>query len=238
MATPNNSSTGLFSRWHQRREQVAAEAQSLAAKTEAALAEQSADAQPDIHADTTPLVDAKNTNANQNENIDSLSAENPQDEHRLLTAEDLPNPNEIEIGGSFAHFMAANVDPAAKSAALKALWKQPQFNEIDGLLEYALDYSNQPKLSPAVSAELAKKVFRFITEDKADTDETTEMDTEALAQQTEQDLTPIDYAAKEAMNSDNETSTATELAKPGLADNLDGQTHELAQYAQNTQVQG
>ncbi|WP_252345839.1 DUF3306 domain-containing protein, partial [Shewanella indica] len=77
-------------------------------------------------------------------------------EEKLLTAEDLPDPSGIEVGGSFASFMAKNVDPAVKTAALRTLWKQPHFNEIDGLLEYALDYSNQPKLSAEASAELAK----------------------------------------------------------------------------------
>lgn len=239
MADPNNTRTGFFTRWHQRREQVAAEEQALAEKAETSLREQSADAQRETETSTQQPADKQNVNqnVNQNENTDAQSAETPQDENRILTAEDLPNPNDIEIGGSFASFMGANVDPAAKSAALKALWKQPQFNEIDGLLEYALDYSNQPKLSPAVSAELAQKVFRFITEDKAEAEDTQEINTAASAH-TEQNLTPLDCTAQETINTDGDTNTATELAKPVLADNLDEQTHALSQNAQNTPVKG
>ncbi len=55
-------------------------------------------------------------------------------EEKLLTAEDLPDPSGIEVGGSFASFMAKNVDPAVKTAALRTLWKQPHFNEIDAYL--------------------------------------------------------------------------------------------------------
>lgn len=82
----------------------------------------------------------------------------------LLGAEDLPDPDSIEIGGSFASFMANNVDPDVKKNALRALWKQPHFSEIDGMMEYALDYSCQPTLSAEVSSELAKKVFRHLLE--------------------------------------------------------------------------
>ncbi|MGI2260982.1 DUF3306 domain-containing protein [Shewanella sp. GXUN23E] len=131
--------SGLFSRWQQRREQVAQEAEK--ALQEAPVAESSAETEQ-------PL---------------SVAGE-PQDDERLLTAEDLPDPDQIEEGGSFAAFMAKNVDPTAKKAALRALWKQPHFNEVCGMAEYALDYSNQPLLSASDSAELVKKVFRKVIE--------------------------------------------------------------------------
>ncbi|KFZ36679.1 hypothetical protein HR45_15420 [Shewanella mangrovi] len=88
-------------------------------------------------------------------------------EEQVLTAEDLPDPSGIEIGGSFASFMAKNVDPTVRQAALRTLWKQPHFSEIDGMMEYALDYSNQEILTPEVSSELAKKVFRHLVKDEA-----------------------------------------------------------------------
>ncbi|MFQ6372083.1 DUF3306 domain-containing protein [Shewanella sp. YIC-542] len=116
----------------------------------------------------------------------------------LLTAEDLPDPDSIEIGGSFASFMANNVDPNVKKNALRALWKQPHFSEIDGMMEYALDYSCQPTLSAEVSSELAKKVFRHLL-DNAD-EETTELaDAESLPPATE----------------------ALASATPAISDNLD-----------------
>ena len=145
---------GFFSRWTERREQVEAEAAEIAQK------EQQAEA---LKAET-----AVEENESSNIQADSVEADQPE---KLLEAEDLPDPDKIEVGGSFASFMGANVSPEAKSAALKALWKQPQYNEIDGLLEYALDYSNQPKLSPEVSAELAKKVFRNVMKDDEETAE-------------------------------------------------------------------
>ncbi|EGM67926.1 DUF3306 domain-containing protein [Shewanella sp. HN-41] len=201
--------SGFLGRWTQRREQVAAE--------EAALKAQAA--QPEItavKAEVEPESTATNISTEQQDPAQTLQQDDP---NRILTAEDLPNPEEIEIGGSFASFMGANVDPAAKTAALRALWKQPHFNEIDGLLEYALDYSNQPKLSPEVSAKLAQKVFRYITKDGNGSDE------ESLLAEGVAPNAPEN--AMESKNSDVETGLATAQ----IADNLDGETDDLPQNA-------
>ena len=152
----SEQSSGFLSRWNLRRQKV--EEEKLAEEAEAAKqAQQTADEQQAEE----PVVEAEMSAADTAED-------------KVLGAEDLPDPEKIEVGGSFASFMADNVDPAAKTAALRALWKQPHYNEIDGLLEYALDYSNQPKLSADVSQELTKKIFRHITKDDEETQESAE----------------------------------------------------------------
>ncbi|MFV0595493.1 DUF3306 domain-containing protein [Shewanella sp.] len=206
MTDSTPKANGFFSRWSQRREQVAAEEAALAAQT-------TAEKPAEVNLDT-PVESAAPTPELQ----DSVTQAD-EDPNRILTAEELPNPEEIEIGGSFAKFMGANVDPAAKTAALRALWKQPHFNEIDGLLEYALDYSNQPKLTPEVSAELAQKVFRFITKESEESDEDLASIPSEAVVNTEN--------AMESKNSDVET----ELANTQIADNLDGETDDLPQNA-------
>ncbi|SUI79418.1 Protein of uncharacterised function (DUF3306) [Shewanella putrefaciens] len=212
MADNTQKISGLFSRWTQRREQVAAE--------EALETQKIQDVIEDVTSDT-EVASTNATTASPSPEIEHQSQEDP---NRILTAEDLPNPEEIEIGGSFASFMAANVDPAVKTAALRALWKQPHFNEIDGLLEYALDYSNQTKLTPEVSAELAKKVFRYMTKDNEDSDE------EATLVKNELNSVP-----ETAMGSDNEIET--ELAAKPLTDNLDGEIDDLPQNAPELSAQ-
>lgn len=200
--------SGFFGRWSQRREQVAAEEAALSLKqSQAILADPPVESESEVGAGITT------------DTVAEPQEPQPEEPNRILTAEDLPNPEEIEIGGSFASFMGANVDPAAKTAALRALWKQPHFNEIDGLIEYALDYSNQPKLSPEVSAELAKKVFRYITKDSNESDEES-----LLAEGVESN---VPENVMESKNSDVET----ELATAQIADNLDGETDDLPQNA-------
>ncbi|MBW0279722.1 DUF3306 domain-containing protein [Shewanella xiamenensis] len=206
MTDSTPKANGFFSRWSQRREQVAAE--EAAVKTQTTAEELVDNKAEEITQEPTAAQESQDARSQANE-----------DPHRILTAEDLPNPDEIEIGGSFAQFMGANVDPAAKTAALRALWKQPHFNEIDGLLEYALDYSNQPKLTPEVSAELAQKVFRFITKENEESDEDLASIPSDAVMNTEN--------AMESKNSDVET----ELANTQIADNLDGETDDLPQNA-------
>ncbi|MCG9748578.1 DUF3306 domain-containing protein [Shewanella sp. Isolate8] len=186
--------SGLFARWTQRRQQVQAEEEAarLAEQTEEQVAP--------------PSVEAEG--AEVNEPSDQASGE----EKKILTAEDLPDPEKIEVGGSFASFMADNVDPEAKTAALRALWKQPHYNEIDGLLEYALDYTDQPKLTAEVSAELAKKVFRHLTKDEeaaeagADAAETQLAQQENAAAQVEDNL---DRASDEVPQNEPELQVST-----------------------------
>lgn len=211
MPQPTPKAGGLLSRWNQRREQVAAEE---ALDTQGQTTPQQAHAINKV--DETVL--AESTQAT--EAITEVHPAENDDPNRILTAADLPNPDEIEIGGSFARFMGENVDPAAKSAALRALWKQPHFNEIDGLLEYALDYSNQPKLSPEVSAELAKKVFRYITKESEAADEESVLAKHAA--DTEQS-TNLDISEVKT------NEVETELAAEPITDNLDGEADDLSQ---------
>jgi hypothetical protein len=138
----SDNAEGLLNRWDLRRQRVAEEAE-----------------QQELlqHAREKP------------DDFNILTAEPTQDisvidPDEVTESEPLPDPSTIEVGGSFARFMAKSVDPTTKAAALRALWKQPQYGHIDGLLEYALDYTNQPLLSAEVSAELASKVFRYVIE--------------------------------------------------------------------------
>lgn len=208
MADSTPKTNGFFGRWSQRREQVAAEDAALKAQAEIKEVELESEILPPEPHD-----------APYDANVQS-----EEEPDRILTIEDLPNPEEIEIGGSFAKFMGANVDPAAKTAALRALWKQPHFNEIDGLLEYALDYSNQPKLSPEASAELVQKVFRYITKDGEGSEESiVTADTAVISAEN----------TIESKNSDVETELATTLT----TDNLEGEADDLPQNAPELSAQ-
>ncbi|MCG9755236.1 DUF3306 domain-containing protein [Shewanella insulae] len=186
--------SGLFARWTQRRQQVQAEEEAarLAEQAQETPVEHSAEAEGADAAESTAQVAPEET--------------------KVLTAEDLPDPEKIEVGGSFASFMADNVDPEAKTAALRALWKQPHYNEIDGLLEYALDYTDQPKLTAEVSAELAKKVFRHLTKEEeaaeadAETGETQLAQQENAAPQVEDNL---DRASEEVSQNEPELQAST-----------------------------
>ncbi|WP_412503150.1 DUF3306 domain-containing protein [Shewanella chilikensis] len=195
--------SGFLSRWALRKQQV------LDGETPVDEPLQETPPQAEIVAEAEPETQAA---------LETLSEPESQEE-KLLTAEDLPDPSGIEVGGSFASFMAKNVDPAVKTAALRTLWKQPHFNEIDGLLEYALDYSNQPKLTAEASAELAKKVFRHVLEKEE-------------PEEAEEALAEADASLEDA---EVDTPQLAEQAAPqSPADNLDGEMTAEAQNASDT----
>jgi len=160
----SDEKTGFISRWNLRRQRVAEEAEVIEAEALAVKNLANESLAPKVEQQGEQVKASQDVALSDTYPQTSLE-QDPDVETKILNAEDLPDPEKIEIGGSFASFMAANVSPAAKSAALKALWKQPQYSEIDGMMEYALDYSNQPKLSSEHSAEIAKKLFRHITKD-------------------------------------------------------------------------
>ncbi|TKB50998.1 DUF3306 domain-containing protein [Ferrimonas sediminicola] len=139
---------GLLSRWQQRLTKVKQEQEEERLAEEQARAEQ-LEAEQAREAESTPEEAVTGNDA-------EVAAEGEQA---------LPDPDTIEEGGSFAAFLKEGVDPTKKRSALKALWSQPQYNITDGMAEYALDYSNQPKLSVQVAKEVATKVFRHL--DKA-----------------------------------------------------------------------
>lgn len=135
---------GFLNRWELRRQRVAEEAEQEELLRQAQDTSSELNALPEESSEHASVTDTESDEA--------------------IDTEPLPDPSTIEVGGSFARFMAKSVDPTTKAAALRALWKQPQYSHIDGLIEYALDYTNQPVLSADVSAELASKVFRYVVE--------------------------------------------------------------------------
>ncbi|WP_372940469.1 DUF3306 domain-containing protein [Shewanella sp.] len=197
---------GLLSRWELRRQRVAEEAEQL--EQEAA------------HVDETDDVIALDNASQTNDVEEALTDANEENEP-------LPDPNTIEVGGSFARFMAKNVDPTAKAAALRALWKQPQYGHIDGLLEYALDYSNQPVLSADVSAELANKVFRYVIEKTDDAED------EQLAEVEGNIEAPLEAEMAETVNNtdvidgDESLSLSQQSTEPLMASHAQVQDDDL-----------
>ncbi len=201
----SDKSSGLFSRWTQRRQQV--EEERLAEEVATAIAQKNTDEQH--------FSDVEITGSQQDHTAEIT------DESLVLTTEDLPDPEKIEVGGSFASFMGKNVDPVAKATALKALWRQPQYNEIDGLLEYALDYSNQPKLSAEQSAEIAKKIFRHVTKKEEEFEE------QGLAQA---DVDSVDENTNASLSHGNDTPIKSEEPE----DILDIDCDDLSQNASDS----
>ncbi|RPA58179.1 DUF3306 domain-containing protein [Shewanella frigidimarina] len=207
----SDKAEGLLNRWEIRRQRVAEEAQ------QEELLQQAQEKPDDFNILTAEPI----------EDVSVIDAD------EVAEPEALPDPNTIEVGGSFARFMAKSVDPTTKAAALRALWKQPQYGHIDGLLEYALDYTNQPLLSADVSAELASKVFRYVIEKE-------KPEPELDADLTPTDIAdPAEFASNELVSNElvsnelaEQTDSIAEEDSIDLADNDETTTAALSQPEQ------
>lgn len=84
----------------------------------------------------------------------------PEEARPLPTMEDV---EKLEKGGSVAAFLVKGVSSEIKKAALSKLFQGAEFNIVDGLDDYDLDYSNPKKLSAQMLAGL-----RHWTQEKAE----------------------------------------------------------------------
>jgi hypothetical protein len=67
----------------------------------------------------------------------------------------LPSLSSISLAEDFTPFMQAKVPQALRQQALKALFKEPHFNVMDGLDTYIDDYTQFEPISPEVMSTLS-----------------------------------------------------------------------------------
>jgi len=66
----------------------------------------------------------------------------------------LPPLDQLTHDSDFSVFMHAKVDERLRRAALKKLFSDPRFNVVDGLDDYAEDYTKLEALAPEVARRL------------------------------------------------------------------------------------
>lgn len=85
---------------------------------------------------------------------DSSSAE-PEPAAELTDA-DLPLPESLGEDGDYAAFLAPGISDALRRRALRRLFTQSRFNGMDGLDDYADDFSGFPPLGDLVTREMRR----------------------------------------------------------------------------------
>lgn len=91
--------------------------------------------------------------------------------------EDMPPLESIDEGGSITAFFSPRVSEGLRRAALRRLFRQPKYNVVDMLDDYAEDYSKPAALGSIVTADMryraeqaAKRMERKLKEAMADQD--------------------------------------------------------------------
>ena len=72
-------------------------------------------------------------------------------------------------GSDFTRFVARDVDPSVKNAALKKLFADPRFNVMDGLDTYIDDYSRPDPLPQSMLRKMAQAQFMGLFDDDTPT---------------------------------------------------------------------
>jgi hypothetical protein len=79
----------------------------------------------------------------------------------------LPDPESLTPDSDFTMFMRSGVDPQARNAALKRLFSDPHFNQMDGLDVYIDDYGRPDPIPAAMLRRLNQaRSLRLFDEDE------------------------------------------------------------------------
>ena len=100
----------------------------------------------------------------------------PADPAPKVTGDDAPPPPTLEDtqtltpASDFSRFVARDVAPEVRNAAVKKLFADPHFNVMDGLDIYIDDYSQPSPLSAADMAKMVSAQFLKLVDDPEDKD--------------------------------------------------------------------
>lgn len=144
--------------------------------------------------------------------------------------EDMPPLESIDEGGSVAAFLSPRVSEGLRRAALRRLFRQPKYNVVDMLDDYAEDYSKPVALGSIVTADMryraevaAKRMERKLKESLADQDEATDA-VAASESETHPDSETepnTETPAQEVPGTDEDTPASAGVAPESAADGED-----------------
>ena len=139
---------------------------------------------------------------------------------KMLSLEDVKT---LTQESDFTPFMARNVGPEVRNAAMKKLFADPQFNVMDGLDIYIDDYSKSDPIPESMLRQMTSAKFLNIFEEEDVEKNETEEASQASA------VAPDDAASKVA--ADPNHLDAETVAQSRASSELDGQDSLPADYS-------
>jgi hypothetical protein len=137
---------GFLQRWSRRKQASVEEEQVADAEESGSESDSSGLENETIKDETTQRADA---DVGQQ---DESGAE--AEEVEPLGDEDMPPLESIDQGGSVTPFMSPRVSEGLRRAALRRLFRQPKYNVVDMLDDYAEDYSTPVALGDIVTSDM------------------------------------------------------------------------------------
>jgi hypothetical protein len=94
-----------------------------------------------------------------------------------LTDDDMPSLDTLGDDDDYSGFLSEGVSDALRKQALRRLFRSPKFNVVDGLDDYAEDFTSFAPLGDIVTADMKHHMERLLRDQEAETvsDEESEM---------------------------------------------------------------
>lgn len=154
---------GFFSRWSRRKAQARQEEQAVDRPTRQAVGATPAAAAPIPTPPSTPLAVEPPAAPGQ-----PIAPPLPEAERPTEAAPSLPTLDDVRAltpDADFSRFVAPEVSPDVRNAAMKKLFSDPFFNEMDGLDIYIDDYSKPDPLPASLARKLVSAQFMKLFDD-------------------------------------------------------------------------
>ncbi|HJS02504.1 MAG TPA: DUF3306 domain-containing protein [Variovorax sp.] len=151
-------SEGFFERWSRRKQQV----KEGEAVPEEPVVPVKARAEPVPVAEAAPAAEAAHLHPN--------PPSEGEGEGELPPAPTLTDAQALTPESDFKPFLAGNVAPEVKNAALRKLFADPHFNVMDGLDTYIDDYSVSTPVPESVLRQMASAKFMKLFDEQPDKD--------------------------------------------------------------------
>jgi hypothetical protein len=128
----------------------------------------------------------------------------PEGEGEIPPAPTLADAELLTPESDFKPFLASNVAPEVKNAALKKLFADPHFNVMDGLDTYIDDYSVSTPVPERVLRQMASAKFMKLFDEQPDKDPETDASAD-VAESVSTDPVPSQPVATDAQPASQET---------------------------------
>ncbi len=131
--------------------------------------------------------------------VDTVPVEAPEPPDEQLTDADMPPLESLGEGSDYRGFLSPKVSEALRKAALRKLFRQSRFNVVDGLDDYAEDFTRFEPLGDLVTHEMRRMLERT----RKALEESDEVEPSAPPQAVEANTEPAPERAPEAVEPEN-----------------------------------
>ena len=127
-----------------------------------------------------------------------------------LTDDDMPPLNTLGDDDDYSGFLSKGVSDALRKQALRRLFRSPKFNVVDGLDDYAEDFTTFAPLGDIITADMKHHMERLLRDQEAET--VSEEDAETPAPETASDPLQVrDRAAEDTAGDQHDEPGASKV---------------------------